>query len=269
MRTDGRRLPRRLRGLPDGRGGRGDRRRRRRVGRPAQHVALRAEPVQVLALRPRYLVLAHEQAGPALREDTFAGQLADSVRNAAAPPADPAVRAALAGFLAPLSRMTLLAAGLRCALAGDLDVPPTPGRPPSTRPVRPERPAPSPQDAPAPGVQGRIRAALRTPIINSIWRALGPRRPADGGLGCARSAGRRQPAGRRRAAAARLGTGQVPWQVGAIPAALEAAGVADAAPGDGAGARRLPHHAPPGARPGRRLRGRGPLTRLGPAARLL
>jgi len=188
-----------------------------------------------LALCPGYLVLAHEQVGPALRDDTFAalaGQLADSVRDAAAPPADPAVRQALAGFLAPLSRMTLLAAGLRRALAGDLDVPPAPGQPPAARPVHPEQPAPSPQDAPAPGVYGGIRAALQSPIVNSVWRALA----RDGQLAVAWAALGPQVADTRPAADALqqrawAAAARVPWQVGATPAALAAAGLTDAAPG--------------------------------------
>ena len=43
-------------------------------------------------------------------------------------PPDGEVCSALAGFVEPLSRMLLLAAGLRLALEGSLDAPPAPGR---------------------------------------------------------------------------------------------------------------------------------------------
>ena len=84
-----------------------------------------------LAVCPAYLVLAAEQAIPALADPAFgalAARLASSVRTAAAPPSDGEVCSALAGFVAPLSRMLLLAAGLRLALEGSLDAPPAPGR---------------------------------------------------------------------------------------------------------------------------------------------
>ena len=77
-----------------------------------------------LALCPGYLVLAHEQAVPVLPTDEFrsaAGDLVTSVHDVARPPDDAGVRAALAGFAGPLSRMLLLAAGLRLALDGELD----------------------------------------------------------------------------------------------------------------------------------------------------
>jgi hypothetical protein len=118
-----------------------------------------------LALCPGYLVLAAEQASSALPDPAFgsaAQQLVASVRDVATPPADAEVRQALAGFAGPLSRMLLLAAGLRLALDGELDVPPAPGRLPAARPVEPESPAPSPADAPAPRRYGEIRAALDT-----------------------------------------------------------------------------------------------------------
>jgi hypothetical protein len=135
-----------------------------------------------LALCPGYLVLANEQVAPVLPDASFgsaAQQLITSVRAIATPPSDAEFRGALAEFTGPLSRMLLLAAGLRLALDGELDLPPAPGRSPDPRPVRPERPAPSPQDAAAPRLYGEIRAALETPIVNSIWRTLAGRGLVD------------------------------------------------------------------------------------------
>ncbi|MDP9430680.1 MAG: hypothetical protein M3Q47_18290, partial [Actinomycetota bacterium] len=177
-----------------------------------------------LALCPGYLVLAHEQAAGVLADETFgslAQQLSASVRDATTPPADQPVRETLARFVEPLSRMLLLAAGLRLALDGEVDAPPAPGRAPEPRAAEPSQPAPSQSDAPAPQLYGDIRATLETPIVNSIWRALA----GHGLLDTAWSALRPQVAGARPAAdglqrrafeAAR----QVPWQVAATPAAL-------------------------------------------------
>ncbi len=188
-----------------------------------------------LALCPGYLVLAAEQAAPALQDDGFgalAQELADSVRAASTPPDDDETRAVLARFVGPLSRMLLLTAGLRLALDDQLAAPPAPGRAPAPRPVQPRRPAPSPQDAPAPQLYGEIRAALDTPMVNSIWRelagqgrlaaawaALGPQAPATRPVA--------EDVQRRAVDAAR----RVRWQVVASPAALSQAGVDDAAPG--------------------------------------
>lgn len=187
-----------------------------------------------LALCPGYLVLAHEQAA-VLSTPSFgsaAQQLVASVRGTAEPPADDEVRAALAEFAAPLSRMLLLAAGLRLALDGELAAPTASGQGPHARPVRPRDPAPSPHDAPAPSLYGQIRAALDTPLVNSVWRSLagrglleaawstlGPQAPAT------RAAA--EDLQRRAVGAARA----VPWQVVAGPAALERAGLVDARPG--------------------------------------
>ncbi|TFV59560.1 hypothetical protein E4P41_11625 [Geodermatophilus sp. DF01-2] len=188
-----------------------------------------------LALSPGYLVLAHEQAAAVLPDETFrslAQQLSSSVGDAVTPPADQPVREALARFTEPLSRMLLLTAGLLLALDDELDRPPAPGRAPEPRVVEPRQPAPSQWDAPAPQLYGEIRAALETPMVNSIWRALA----GQGLLETAWSALRPQVGGSRPAAdevqrrafeAAR----QVPWQVAATPAALDRAGLADVRPG--------------------------------------
>lgn len=77
-----------------------------------------------LAVCPRYLALAWNQAAPALRDPdhrAVAAGLAESVRTAARPPADGRIREAMAGFIAPLGRMLLVCAGLREGLAGRLD----------------------------------------------------------------------------------------------------------------------------------------------------
>ncbi|SEL13104.1 hypothetical protein SAMN04515665_108179 [Blastococcus sp. DSM 46786] len=188
-----------------------------------------------LALCPGYLVLAHEQAAGVLPDPSFAQSaqnLLTSAREITTPPADADVRGALAGFTGPLSRMLLLAAGLRLALDGELHAPPAPGQALEARPVRPASPAPSPADAPAPELYGQIRAALDTPVVNSIWRSL-----ADGGLLEAAwdHLGPQVPA--TRAAADDLqhravdAARHLPWQVVADPIALEQAGLDDARPG--------------------------------------
>ncbi len=122
-----------------------------------------------------------------------AQQLVSAARDAARPAADGEVRGALTEFAAPSSRMLLLVAGLHMALDGELDAPPAAGQALEARPGRPCTPTPSPQDAPAPELYGRIRAELETPIVNSLrrslagrglpqaaWNHLGPRLPPPG-----------------------------------------------------------------------------------------
>ncbi|TQN42867.1 hypothetical protein FHU33_2277 [Blastococcus colisei] len=188
-----------------------------------------------MALCPGYLVLAYEQGAPVQAEPEFAALadgLAASVRDAAIPPPEQEVREALAQFVGPLSRMLLLAAGLRLALDGGLEAPPAPGQPPEPRPVEPRDPAPSPWDAPAPQLYGEIREALDTPLINSIWRALAGRGLLEPAWAALRSqAAATRPAAddlRQRALDAAR---RVPWQSAASPPALQAAGLGDAAPG--------------------------------------
>jgi hypothetical protein len=188
-----------------------------------------------LAVSPGYLVLAYEQSAPVLDDDAFgspAQALAASVRGAASRPGDEQVRQALAEFVGPLGRMLLLSAGLLLALDGELGVPPAPGAAPPPKPVQPAHPAPSQWEAPAPELYGEIRAALQTPLVNSIWRSLA----GQGQLASAWSALRPQAAGTRPAAdglqrqaldAAR----RVPWRVAATPSALDQAGLRDARPG--------------------------------------
>jgi len=188
-----------------------------------------------LAVCPPYLVLAYEQCESVLDSDALtqrADHLGASVRNTVTPPAQPEVRAALARFVGPLSRMLLLSGGLLLALRGELDAPAAPGRVPPAQTARPDGPAPSQWDAAAPELYGQIRAALDTPLINSIWRQLA----AEGQLGVAWSVLAPQVVGSRPAAdalqrAALDAARALPWSLAAGPAALSAAGVPDAVPG--------------------------------------
>lgn len=188
-----------------------------------------------LAVCPGYLALAAEQALPALSDPTFgelAERLASSVAGAATPPPAPEVRSALATFVEPLSRMLLMAAGLRLALDDRVDAPPAPGRSVDPRPVRPQRPAPSTQEAPASELYGQIRATLRTPIINSVWRSLaadGLLQPAWEALGP--QAPQTEVAAEQLQRRATAAANTVPWQVATNPAALTAGSLSDAAPG--------------------------------------
>jgi len=188
-----------------------------------------------LAVCPPYLVLAYEQCESVLDGDTLtqrADQLGASVRDTVEPPAQQQVRATLARFVGPLGRMLLLSSGLLLALRGELDAPAAPGQAPPAQPARPDSPAPSQWEAAAPEVYGQIRAALDTPMVNSIWRKLA----AEGQLAEAWSALAPQVVGSRPAAdalqrAALDAARQLPWSVAADPAALSAAGVPDAVPG--------------------------------------
>jgi hypothetical protein len=133
------------------------------------------------ALCPAYLVLAYEQSTGVLDGDALetAGQeLGASVRDVVQPPEQEEVRQTLAQFVGPLGRMLLLSSGLLRALQGELEAPPAPGQAPPVRPVEPDQPAPSQWDAPSPALYGEIRAALDTPIINTIWRQW-PRRASS------------------------------------------------------------------------------------------
>jgi hypothetical protein len=147
------------------------------------------------ALCPQDLVLAHEQAAGVLDGDELeqSGQeLGASVRDVVQPP----------------------------------------GQPLPVRPVQPDEPAPSHWDAPAPAVYGEIRAALDTPVINTIWRQLA----AAGQLEQAWATLGPQVEASRRAADHLQSRGieaarRLPWTVIADRTALDSAGIADAAPG--------------------------------------
>ena len=188
-----------------------------------------------LAVCPAYLVLAHGQSSAALGTDAFqsaAEELSASVRDAARPPEQEEVRAVLAGFVGPLGRMLLLSAGLLAAVRGELDGEPASPDAPPVRPVRPERLVPTAWEAPAPRRYGEIRAALETPLVNSIWRQLagqGLLDPAWAALAPQVAATR--PAADALQARAEAAARRLEWPVVASPAALDRAGVADAAPG--------------------------------------
>jgi hypothetical protein len=135
-------------------------------------------------------------------------------------------------FAGPLSRMLLLAAGLRIALDGELDAPPAAGQAPEPRPVRPRNPAPSPQDAPAPRRYGQIRTELETPIINSIWRSLAGRGLLEAAWNhLSPQVPHIRPAADDLQHRAVEAAQRLPWQVAAGPEALRNAGLADARPG--------------------------------------
>ena len=187
------------------------------------------------AVCPGYLVLAYEQSASMLDGDELpaAGTaLGESVRDVVAPPEQAEVRATLARFVGPLGRMLLLSCGLLLALQDELDAPPAPGQAPPARAVEPDEPAPSQWDAPSPDLYGRIRAELRTPIVNTIWRTLA----AEGQLEAAWAALQPQVEASRAAAddlqrRAVQEARDLPWSVLASPTALEQAGIADARPG--------------------------------------
>lgn len=127
------------------------------------------------AVCPTYLVLAWRQAAPVLDAEDFvdaAQRLRSSVENVVSPPPDAQVRSTLARFVDPLAKMLLLSAGLYVALDSDLGGEPAASDPPAWQDATASRPAPSQWQADADELFGRIRAALKTPIINSIWREL-------------------------------------------------------------------------------------------------
>lgn len=189
-----------------------------------------------LALCPPYLVLAWDQAAAAMPGqdyDQAAAGLAASVHAVTPPPEDPRIREALARFVTPLSQMLLLSAGLAEALAGRLPGDPAPGNtPPAAGPSVPRWRVPSAAQTGDETVYGDIRAALRTPLINSIWRSLAEQGLLETAWGCLypHVAQTRQPA-RTLSDQARHTAHELAWPVIASPAALDTAGVGDAAPG--------------------------------------
>jgi hypothetical protein len=187
------------------------------------------------ALSPDYLVLAYEQAAGVMQDDRFraaAQELSDSVRDAVRPPEDAQVRETLAEFVGPLGRMLLLSCGLLLALEGRLEIEPAPGRRPGPRPVQPERQQPSQWQAPAPALYGEIRAALQTPLVNTIWRTLAGKGQLEAAWrALAPQVESTRPMADELQRRAMRAAAQVRWTVGATPATLERAGVADVAPG--------------------------------------
>lgn len=188
-----------------------------------------------LALCPAYLTLAHDQAAGVLTDPHFAQAaeaLPETVRTASRPPPEDETREMVARFVPPLTRMLLLTAGLCEALDGRLQAPPARPRQLSPGPVRPSQPAPSTPDADEPILFGEIRAALRTPIVNSIWRSLA----SSDQLGVAWRAFAPQVAQTDPAADALRRhaldvAGSLPWRSAADGESLRACGVQDAAAG--------------------------------------
>ena len=190
-----------------------------------------------LAVCPPYLVLAWEQARPVLQAPETADAvdgLVASVRGAATAPAAPGDRELLGGFVTPLGRMLLLSCGLLAA--GEDRLPgcaPATGAVPPAPAEAPRRSVPTLDELPAHAEGfGRIRAALGTPIVNSIWRRLA----AEDRLERVwdelepQAAATRERASDLRSAAA-TAAASLPWEVAATPAALRDAGIADAGPG--------------------------------------
>jgi hypothetical protein len=188
-----------------------------------------------LALCPAYLELAHDQAAGVLDEPAFADaahELVSTVQSASLPPPDRDARQVLADFVQPLARMLLLTAGLREALDGRLHAPPARARTHRNGPEQLPQPTPSTTEAGEPALFGEIRATLRTPIVNTIWRSLA----TSGQLGAAWRALGPQVAGTRPAAAglqrhALAIAGRLPWKTVASAESLAACEAGDAAPG--------------------------------------
>ena len=191
-----------------------------------------------LATCPGYLVVAWDQASHALADPDFgnrAAELSAACRETSVAPEDEHVRQALGQFVRPLGRMLLLSAGLLEALEGRVSGVQSEARPAPPSEVRPEAQVPSQWDVDAWAIYGEIRQALATPMVNSIWRAL-----AGKGLLQQAWASLGPQAATSRDAADRLQERAVsearsyPWPVVAGPGALEAAGIADAAPAQAA-----------------------------------
>lgn len=187
---------------------------------------------KTFALCPQYLVLANEQArdGDALQH--AARELVASVQDVVQPPRDEGVRATLGRYAEPISRMLLLSAGLQLALRSELTAPSARGEAPPSRPLDPDLAPPSQRSAPAPGVYGEIRAALGTPIVNTVWRDLADAGQLDVAWDVLRpqvpaALAAAEPLQARAVSLAR----QVRWPAAADPVALRRAGAPDAAAG--------------------------------------
>lgn len=192
-----------------------------------------------LAACPGYLVLAWEQATGVVDGEAFAAEarrLSESARDAARPPDRADCREQLGGFVDPLARMLLVSTGLHQALTGHLEGRPAPGLIASDSVAGsvkavPSSAVPSQWEAGRSDVFGEIRAALQTPIINSVWRALA----GTGLLEATWAALRPQvdaiwPVADRLQADALETVPALPWGVVASPTALVNEGLGDAAP---------------------------------------
>ncbi len=190
-----------------------------------------------LAVCPQYLLLAWDQASGVIDEAELgqaASRLGAMVTEAATPPTDPNDRELLGAFIGPLGRMLLLSCGLVTSLEGNLA-----GLPPATVAQLP--PPRAPLQAAVPSVRelaahapvlGRIRLALDTPIVNSVWRKAAD----EGRLEAVWEQLEPQAARTRGDAdalqdAATSAAAELPWKRVADRSALRATGVEDAEPG--------------------------------------
>lgn len=128
-----------------------------------------------VALCPPYLILAWEQASTVVATDMFADAKTALVAAARATGAAPQVSERAAGVMRhvvdPTAQMILLACGLDAALSRDLVGAPSPGL--FARDNRSETASavqePQPLD---PSTFARVRSAMDTPIVNTVWRNL-------------------------------------------------------------------------------------------------
>lgn len=204
--------------------------------RALEHSPFVPSLLKSLAVCPPYLVVAWEQAEATLTTPGFAdaaNRLAASVGDAANPPSDPDDCELLRGFIDPLGQMLLLSCGLLAALRGEISGDrSTAGEAPPAAKERLRRSVSSASQLDAAPVFGRIRAALETPIINSVWRRLAEEGRLEGAWEQLEpQADRARPRADRlqeeaMAAARRSSLGRV-----ADREALRRAGVEDAAPG--------------------------------------
>lgn len=190
-----------------------------------------------LAVCPGYLELAWAQTDAALDLEAFtsaAGRLADEAAEEVPPPQDAAIREVVGRFVGPLARMLLVTAGLRAALDGTVTgAAATPAELTHAGEVAPDLRVPSTGEM-DPGLVGRIRRDLGTPIVNSVWRVAAAEGLLSAGwdhFGALIAEDTFASRARRVADDAVASAAAIAWPVVASPAALERAQVADAAAG--------------------------------------
>lgn len=188
-----------------------------------------------LALCPGYLVLAWEQMVPMVDEPTFtaaADAITASARADGRPSVSDEAADVLRPFQSPLSQMLLFAAGLHAGLSGRIAgvaasgvAPPAPEHPVAASAV-------SVFESTDLEDYGRLRAALDTPIVNTVWRTL-----SDSGQ-LRRSLPELEAAAERtRSHATWLqdiayqAAAGLAWSPVASPESLDSAGLGDASPG--------------------------------------
>lgn len=186
-----------------------------------------------VAVCPPYLVLAWEQASSVV--DARAFSEAKTTLMTAARGTGPAPRVSeratdvLRTVADPTAQMILLAFGLDAALSGDLVGAPATGRlgTDATPDLSAHRPAPL-----DPTTFARVRAAMDTPIVNTVWRNLSSAGEFDSSWPeLERVLLEARDASVMLQDVAHQLTMRLPWKRVASPAALEAAGIGDALPG--------------------------------------